>query len=130
MQNKHEEMYLICKQLKIRYMEMFNEEKIVPYGEGAMSELKHAAFEVLLLNPGLDREGWIVELMKHYPCEVADMYGTDEVEVHDGLAGLWSEDYADSNSGLRYSFSRWSQALITEESVKMYYDLIEVRCNG
>ena len=64
--------------------------------EELMNELRHAAFEVLLLHPATTRETWVQTLMEQYPTEVADALGTDEEQTRERLKNMWCEDYTDT----------------------------------
>lgn len=92
-----------------------------------LDELKAAAFEVLLLNPGCDQTDWRDTLISQYGMEVVDAYGNNPFEVFAALADLWEAPYKDENSGLEHTFKDWAQAFATEASVQMYYDLTEKR---
>lgn len=92
-----------------------------------IDELKAAAFEVLLLNPGSEQSDWAQILVEQYGTEVVDAYGNDPNEVYADLADLWETPYYDERSGLEYTFAEWAQALFTEQSVQMYQELTEAR---
>ena len=91
----------------------------------ALTELRDAAFEVLLLHPGVDRKEWMRFLLAQYGSEVIDAFGTDATEICASLEKLWKAKYLDENSGLERSFEKWAQALATDEAVQMYYDLLK-----
>lgn len=91
----------------------------------SMEELKAAAFEVLLLNPGCEQSDWVKILVEQYGTELTDAYGTNPADVHASLADLWESPYFDKNSGLEYDYKTWAEALWTDAAVQMYYDLIE-----
>ena len=92
-------------------------------GYCSLDELKAAAFEVLLLNPGCDQADWADILVEQYGTEVVDAYGKDQAEAYSSLADLWESPYFDTNSGLEYDFKTWARAFATEESVMMYHDM-------
>ncbi len=52
-------------------------------------ELKDCASEIVMDNPGIRKEDWIDTLLRLYPTEVVDAYGTDEQEVYQALSHLW-----------------------------------------
>lgn len=89
-----------------------------------LDELKAAAFEVLLQNPGSEFGDWRQTLIYEYPSEVVDAYGGNPVDAEASLLDLWETPYKDTASGLEYTFSTWAEALNTEASVRMYYDMI------
>ena len=89
-----------------------------------LEELKAAAFEVLLLNPGCDRADWAKILVEEYGTEVVDAFGSNPREVYAELDDLWETTYWDHKSDLEYTFKQWAEAFATEASVQMYYDLI------
>lgn len=92
--------------------------------DDALEELKVAAFEVLLLNPGSDQGDWAATLVEEYGTEVVDAYGNNPMDVYADLADLWESPYYDKNSGLEYDYKEWAEAFCTDASVQMYYDLI------
>ena len=100
--------------------------KAVTEGENyddTLSELKAAAFEVLLLNPGCEQNDWTNTLVEQYGLEVVDAFGNDPAEAFASLADLWDTPYYDQNSGLEYDFKTWAEAFATDAAVQMYYDL-------
>lgn len=90
-----------------------------------LDELKAAAFEVLLLNPGSEQSDCAKMLVEQYGTELIDAYGTDPAEIYHALADLWESPYYDRNTDLEYTYETWALALHTEQSVDMYYDLIK-----
>ena len=91
----------------------------------SMEELKAAAFEVLLLNPGCEQKDWADILVEQYGTEVVDAYGKYPAEAYASLEDLWETPYLDEVSGLEYDFKTWAEAFSTDASVQMYYDLTE-----
>lgn len=91
----------------------------------SMEELKAAAFEVLLLNPGCEQSDWARILVEQYGTEVVDAYGKDPAEAYASLEDLWESPYFDRNSALEYDFKTWAEAFSTDAAVQMYYDLTE-----
>ena len=91
----------------------------------SMEELKAAAFEVLLLNPGCEQSDWAKILVEQYGTEVVDAYGNNPNEVFADLADLWESPYLDEVSGLEYDFKTWAEAFATDAAVQMYYDLTD-----
>ena len=94
-------------------------------GYCSLEELKAAAFEVLLLNPGCDQAEWADILVGQYGTEVVDAYGKDPAEAYASLADLWESPYFDRNSRLEYDFKTWAEAFSTDAAVQLYYDLTE-----
>lgn len=92
-----------------------------------LEELKADAFEVLLLNPGCDREEWKQTLVEQYGTEVVDAYGDNPPEVFALLDDLWESPYYDTRSGLEYDYKDWAEAFSTEAAVRLYYDLTDKR---
>lgn len=90
-----------------------------------LDELKDAAFEVLLLNPGSEQSDWAKTLVEQYGNELIDAYGTDPAEIFHALADLWESPYYDENTDLEYDYKTWAEAFATEAAVDMYYDLIK-----
>ena len=95
-----------------------------------LDELKAAAFEVLLQNPGCEQCDWVNILVEQYGTELVDAYGNNPEEVYASLADLWESPYYDNNSGLEYDYQTWAEALWTEASVQMYYDLTANKNKG
>lgn len=91
--------------------------------DDALEELKAAAFEVLLENPGCEQSDWAQILVEQYGTELVDEYGPSPADVFASLADLWESPYYDENSGLEYDYKDWAEALWTEAAVQMYYDL-------
>lgn len=94
-------------------------------GYYSMEELKAAAFEVLLLNPGCEQSDWARILVEQYGTEVVDACGKDPAEAYASLEDLWESPYLDKVSGLEYDFKTWAEAFSTDAAVQMYYDLTE-----
>lgn len=90
-----------------------------------MEELKDAAFEFLLLNPGSDFGDWQSGLMRQYPTEVVDAFGNNPNEVYSELADLWESEYTDPKTGLCQDFNEWAEAFCNEASVGIYYYLVD-----
>lgn len=91
----------------------------------SIDELKEAAFEYLLLNPGSEFGDWQQSLISDYPTEVVDALGTDPEEVYAALADLWESDYYDPTTGIEQKYSEWAESFSNEASVGIYYYLVE-----
>lgn len=102
-----------------------NEATEVFCGCSSLDELKAAAFEVLLLNPGCEQSDWTNILVEQYGTEVVDAYGKDPAEAYASLEDLWESPYLDKVSGLEYDFKTWAEAFSTDAAVQLYYDLTE-----
>lgn len=89
-----------------------------------LAELKAAAFEILLTEPGSEFDDWRWELINNYGTELTDEFGSDPFDVDASISDLWETPYYDEASGLEYDFSEWALAFATEQSVQMYYDFI------
>lgn len=96
--------------------------------DDTLEELKSAAFEVLLLNPGCEQSDWAKILVEQYGTELIDAYGANPQTIYASLADLWERPYFDKNSGLEYDYKTWSEALCTDAAVQMYYKLTD-KCN-
>lgn len=92
---------------------------------GSMAELKEAAFEYLLLNPGTEFGDWQQGLVSDYPAEVVDALGCNPSEAYAGLADLWERDYTDPKTGIEQKFSEWAESFATEPAVGIYYFLVD-----
>ena len=90
-----------------------------------MDELKAAAFEYLLLNPGSDFGDWQNGLIEEYPAEVADALGTNPGEVYAALADLWESEYEDPKTGIWQDFHEWAECFCNDASVGIYYYLVD-----
>lgn len=95
--------------------------------EEELQELKAAAFEALLLNPGSEFGDWEKILIEEYATEVVDAFGENPADSMAALSDLWETPYNDIASGLEYTFSTWAEALCTDAAVRMYYDMIVER---
>ena len=98
-----------------------------PYNETdpLMDELKAAAFEYLLLNPGSEFGDWYKGLIEQYPAEVVDALGNNPHEVYSDLAELWNCEYTDPKTGLYQDFKYWARTFSNEEAVGIYYHLVD-----
>lgn len=92
-----------------------------------MDELKAAAFEYLLLNPGSDFGDWQQGLIEQYPAEVVDALGNNPDEVFAELSDLWESDYTDPKTGIEQKFSEWAMSFANEHAVGIYYFLVDAR---
>lgn len=78
-----------------------------------VEELKTCAYNIVRENPGIDRSEWIDELIRQYPSEVVDAYGTNPPEVYEELSDLWEMEYTDPETHEWNSFAGWSEYLAT-----------------
>lgn len=90
-----------------------------------MDELKAAAFEYLLTNPGSEFGDWQQGLIQEYPAEVVDALGNCPDEVYADLADLWETDYEDPKTGTCQKFSEWAMSFANEYAVGIYYFLVD-----
>lgn len=99
----------------------------LPYNETdtLMDELKAAAFEYLLLNPGSEFGDWQQGMIEQYPTEVVDALGSNPEEVFADLADLWETDYTDPKTGMEQKLSEWAMSFANEYSVGVYYFLVD-----
>lgn len=79
-----------------------------------VEELKACAYNIVRENPGIDRSEWIDELIRQYPSEVVDAYGTNSPEVYEELSDLWEMEYTDPETHEWNSFAGWSEYLATD----------------
>ena len=79
-----------------------------------IQELKDAAWNIVRENPGIDRSEWIDKLIRQYPSEVVDAYGTNPPEVFHALSDLWEMEYTDPETGNYDSFAGWSEYFATD----------------
>lgn len=93
-----------------------------------MDELKAAAFEYLLLNPGSGFSDWQTGLIECYPAEVVDALGSNPGVVYPELADLWESEYLDPKTGVGQKFSEWASVFATEEATGIYYFLADACC--
>lgn len=92
-----------------------------------LEELKAVAFEVLLQNPGTEKDVWVQTLVENYPDEVVNAYGNNPFEVYSQLDDLWESPFYDPTSGKELDFADWALTFATDQSVQLYYDLVEIR---
>ncbi len=90
-----------------------------------MDELRDAAFEYLLLNPGSEFGDWQNGLIEEYPTEVVDALGSNPNEVMSDLADLWEREYLDPKTGMEQKFSEWAMSFANEHAVGVYYFLVD-----
>ncbi len=79
-----------------------------------VEELKACAYNIVRENPGIERSEWIDELIRQYPTEVVDAYGTNPREVFHDLSDLWEMEYTDPETHEWNSFAGWSEYLMTD----------------
>lgn len=91
----------------------------------AIDELATAAFEVLLLHPGITRDGWIDTLMEQYSIEVIDAYGTNPHVTKKALLALWSHPYTDLATGATLTYDRWATLFSDSDFLEQYYTTIK-----
>ncbi|MBD5195179.1 MAG: hypothetical protein HDS87_05605 [Bacteroidales bacterium] len=104
----------LCDTLnQINYDNWFGEEGAPDFVE----ELKTCAFNIVKENPGIDRSEWIDELIRQYPTEVVDAYGTNPSEVFKELSDLWEMEYTDPETHKWNSFAGWSEYFATDPDI-------------
>ncbi|MCF0209862.1 MAG: hypothetical protein HUK18_00845 [Bacteroidales bacterium] len=89
--------------------------------------LKDIAFEVLLENPGSDRDDWEQKLIHECGSEVVDCYGNNPHEVYSELHDLWESEYYDHKTGLFMDYQEWALAFATEQATSLYHELVYLR---
>ena len=87
------------------------------YAPDFVEELKDCAWNIVRENPGIDRTEWIDELIRQYPTEVVDAFGTNPPEVFHALADLWDMEYTNPDTEEWNSFAGWSEYLATDPDV-------------
>lgn len=100
-------------------------EELELFSDDSMAELKAAAFEYLLLNPGSEFGDWQNGLISDYPTEVVDALGNNPNEVFASISDLWESDYEDPKTGIEQKFSEWAMAFANEYAVGIYYYLVD-----
>ncbi|MBD5339366.1 MAG: hypothetical protein HDR98_09670 [Bacteroides sp.] len=104
----------ICDTLnQFNYDNWFGEENAPDFVE----ELKACAFNIVKENPGIDRSAWIDMLIRHYPTEVVDAYGTNPPEVFEELSDLWDMEYTNPETEEWHSFAYWSEYFANDPDV-------------
>lgn len=87
-------------------------------------ELREGAWLILHNEPGTDREEWRQELLRQYPTEVVDTFGTDPAEAYAQMDEWWeSETYKDETTGIRETYQDWSLIFSNEKSVMVFDEL-------
>ena len=101
----------ICDTLnQLNYDSWYGEDEAPDFIE----ELKACAYNIVRENPGIDRSDWIDKLIRQYPSEVVDAYGTNPTEVFEELSDLWEMEYTDPETGEWNSFAGWSEYFATD----------------
>lgn len=90
-----------------------------------MDELRYAAFEYLLFNPGSKFDDWMQGMLEQYPTEVVDALGVNPETVYAELSDLWNSDYADPQTGIKQKFSEWALAFANEYAIGIYFRLVK-----
>lgn len=96
------------------------EEMLYDEAPDFIQELKDAAWNVLKENPGIDCPEWIDILIRQYPTEVVDAFGSNPPEVHHQLTDMWEMEYTDNRTGDWHSFAEWAEYFATDRSVELY----------
>ena len=106
-----------------------DEKRAIVHGAIVEARLNVAAFMLLRLNPGCDYNRWASLLVEKHCTDLMDVFNRHcaPEELLDGIRDMWDAHYYDYDSGLEYSYKTWAAAFATEESVQMYYDMIERR---
>lgn len=91
--------------------------------EELINELRHAAFEVLLLHPATTRNTWVQTLIEQYPTEVADALGTDTETTRERLNKMWHDTYTDT-AGVSRTYAEWAARFATDAAINEYYKTI------
>lgn len=60
-----------------------------------IGELVEYGREVMEEDPAQDCQDWINVMIRRYPTEVVDAFGTDPQEVFHALTDLWEEHFSD-----------------------------------
>lgn len=68
-----------------------------------LQELKDAAWNVVWENAGIAHTEWIDTLIRQYPAEVVDAFGTNPSEVYHKLADLWEMEFTNPTTGEYYA---------------------------
>lgn len=80
-----------------------------------MQELKVAAWNIVRENPGIEVQDWIEMLIKQYPSEVVDAFGSNPFEAFPLMEDFWDcNDYEDPESGECRTFADWSEYYATD----------------
>lgn len=90
------------------------------------NELKAAAFETLLHNPGCDMQKWLMVLLREYTEEIVAALGSDPEEVIEELSSWWNnEQYIDENTGIAKTYGQWAKILSTGDATLRYRELVK-----
>ncbi len=93
---------------------------------GGLQDLKKAAFEYC-------KSGYCSqsELKRYLNVRFGEMtteyFGTDTEKIDAVLDALWNTPYFDWDSEQEYTFSTWALTFSTEESKRMYRDLVDLK---
>lgn len=81
----------------------------------SMQELKMAAWNIVRENPGIEVQDWIEMLIKQYPSEVVDAFGSNPFEAFPLMEDFWDcNDYEDPETGECRTFADWSEYYATD----------------
>lgn len=93
-------------------------------------EIERAGFELIKDSDGIDRGQWTHDLIKAYPHEVIDAFGSDPFEVTGLLEDMWdTDDYEDPESGLTMSWDDWSAFFCNNATKRVYWELVDEHKN-
>lgn len=96
----------ICDSFDLENLDNWYEAEDAP---DFLQEVKDAAWNIVRENPGIDHSEWIDILIRQYPAEVVDAFGTNPPEVYHELSDLWEMEYTDPETGEWNSFAGWSE---------------------
>lgn len=94
------------------------------YPEYINDNLQDAAWDVLHDNPGCDMQKWMTTIIKEYPAEIVEKFGSDPRDVYHRLSEWWNGmAYADEVTGICQTYREWAQ-FFKNENAKAYYDQV------
>lgn len=84
-------------------------------------ELMDGAWQILHDEPGTNREEWKDELLRQYPAEVVDTFGTTPPEAYAAMDHWWNyKEYEDPRTGINEVYKHWALIFANEKTVEIY----------
>lgn len=106
------------------FEDMFDNNEIPEWEQ----ELMDGAWQILHDQPGTKREDWKEELLRQYPTEVVDTFGTNPPEAYAAMDDWWDyKEYEDPRTGINERYKDWALIFANEKTVEIYEDLAEMK---
>lgn len=90
-------------------------------------DLMEGAWLILHDEPGTEREEWRHELIRQYPTEVVDTFGTNPPEAYAAMDDWWDyKEYEDPRTGINERYKDWAEIFANDKTVEIYETLAEI----